>query len=197
MPSDAARFESSDPEITVESSAIDPGELARASRILGWYGVRLLQRNDTMQLGVWSWLDSAALRAASRVCGSEQVPVVYLDGLNVPHRLKEFRGAKEFDGEPLPLEVVEAMYRHPAEPWKVRDQLLTEMGWHPGASEAEWRGIAVNRALARAGAAESTVEVLEREEEDRKAWIEEKRRVQRARAGLARRWRQSREEADE
>jgi hypothetical protein len=159
-------------------------------------GVRLIQQHGVMKIGVWSWRDNAALRAALRTCESESAPIVYLDGPGVPHRFKEFRGAKELDGEPLPLEFIEAMYQHPEEPWKIRDQLLQQMAWHPGTSEAEWHRILINRVFARDATAEKAAALLERTQLERKAWIEGQRRIQRGWAKWMR-WRtQSPEEAD-
>lgn len=38
------------------------------------------------------------------------------------------------------------MERHPADPWKVRDRILIEMGWcSKGTLWAEWKAAALNR----------------------------------------------------
>jgi len=39
--------------------------------------------------------------------------------------------ARRVEGEPVPMNVIAEMERHPAEPWKVRDLMLNEMGWCP------------------------------------------------------------------
>jgi hypothetical protein len=57
--------------------------------------------------------------------------VRYLDGAGVPMRYK-VRGV---DGEPVPRNVLAAMEQHPAEPWKVRDRMMNEMGWRQETNE--------------------------------------------------------------
>jgi hypothetical protein len=43
------------------------------------------------------------------------------------------------EGEPVPMSVLAEMERRPAEPWKVRDWALKEMGWRlKGPAWAEW-----------------------------------------------------------
>jgi hypothetical protein len=42
--------------------------------------------------------------------------------------------------------VLTEMQRHPAEPWKVRDRMLDEMGWRSkGVPWAEWKAAMLNR----------------------------------------------------
>lgn len=94
-------------------------ELSQASACLARTGVRLIDINGTMHIGLWSDLDSPEIRAALRTFGSDDAPVLYLDGSGVPLRYKIRRVA----GEPVPAQVREEMERHP-EPWKVREWML-------------------------------------------------------------------------
>lgn len=41
----------------------------------------------------------------------------------MPYKLRRVKG------QPVPMSVLIEMERHPAGPWKVRDQMLNEMGW--------------------------------------------------------------------
>ena len=59
------------------------------------------------------------------------------------------------EGEPVPMNVLAEMERQPAEPWKVRDRMLNEMGWSPkGIPWAEWKAAALNRLFQEQGATE-------------------------------------------
>lgn len=114
----------------------DPAELARASAVLGRAGVRIMALAGGATIGVWSDLDGPEVREALRTFGSGGMPVRYLDGAGVPMRYK----ARRVDGEPIPMNVLAAMEQHPAEPWKVRDRMLNEMGWcSKGTPWAEWK----------------------------------------------------------
>jgi len=103
----------------------DPGELTRASTVLNRAGVRIMALEAGATIGVWSDLDGPEVRAALRAIGSDRLPVRYLDGAGVPMRYK----ARRLVGEPVPMNVLAAMERHPVEAWKVRDRMLSEMGW--------------------------------------------------------------------
>lgn len=100
-------------------------EMERASGILSAAGVRLMELDGCMSVGVWSDLDGPEVRAALAVFGSGRLPVRYLDGAGVPMRYK----ARRVKGEPVPMAVLAEMERHAVEPWKVRDRMLNEMGW--------------------------------------------------------------------
>jgi hypothetical protein len=53
---------------------------------------------------------------------------------------------RRVEGEPVPMNVLAEMERRPAEPWKVRDRMLYEMGWcSKGIPWAEWKAAALNR----------------------------------------------------
>jgi len=120
----------------------DPAELARASAVLNRAGVRIMALEGGATIGVWSDLDGPAVRAALRTFGSDRLPVRYLDSSGVPMRYK----ARRVEGEPVPMNVLVAMEQHPAEPWKVRDRMLNEMGWcSKGTPWAEWKAAALNR----------------------------------------------------
>jgi len=110
------------PEIEVGP---DPAELARASAILNRAGVRTMALEASATIGVWSDLDGPKVRAAFRILGSDRLPIRYLDGAGVPMRYK----VRRVSGEPVPMNVLASMQQHPAEPWKVRDRMLNEMGW--------------------------------------------------------------------
>ena len=110
------------PEIGAEP---DPAESARASAVLNRAGVRIMALEGGATIGVWSDLDGPEIRAALRTFGSDRLPVRYLDGAGIPMQYK----ARHVEGEPVPVNVLAEMERHPAEPWKVRDRMLKEMGW--------------------------------------------------------------------
>ena len=103
----------------------DPAELARASGVLMRGGVRIMALEGGATIGVWSDLDGPEVRAALRTFGSDGLPVRYLDGSGIPMRFK----LRRVEGEPVPMNVLTEMELHTAEPWKVRDRMLTEMGW--------------------------------------------------------------------
>jgi hypothetical protein len=156
-----------------------------------------------MYVGIWSWLDSAELRAALRTYGSELAPIVYLDFpcLDIPDRFREYRGDPQLDGEPPPLDVMAAMYQHPSEPWKVRDSMLRERGWRPGSSEDEWRRELADRNIrADAAALERqrlTAEANAHEERAyREAWLKEQREIQKGWAKWMRWWEKDRQMAE-
>jgi hypothetical protein len=86
--------------------------------------MRLMELENGTTIGLWSDLDGPEVRAALRTFGSDRLPVRYLDGAGVPMRYK----MRRVDGEPVPMNVLAAMERHKAEPWKVRDGMLNEMG---------------------------------------------------------------------
>lgn len=108
---------------------VEPGraELAYASAVLNRAGVRIMALEDGASIGIWSDLDRPEVRDALHIFGSGQLPVRYLDGAGIPMRYK----LRLVAGEPVPLTVLAEMERHPAEPWRVRDRMLNEMGWHP------------------------------------------------------------------
>jgi hypothetical protein len=127
----------------------DPAELARASAVLNRAGVRTMALEGNATIGEWSDLDGPEVRVALRTFGSDRLPVRYLDGASVPMRYKLRRA----DGEPGPMNVLAKMEQHPAEPWKVRDRMLNEMGWCPkGIPWAEWKAPAVNLLFQEKGA---------------------------------------------
>ena len=116
----------------------DAAELARASAVLNRGGVRIMALEGGATIGLWSDLDGPEVRAAIRTFGSDGMPVRYLDGAGVPMRYK----VRRVDGE----RVLAAMEQHPAEPWKVRDRMLNEMGWClNGVPWAEWKAAGLNR----------------------------------------------------
>ena len=127
----------------------DPAELARASGVLNRAGVRIMALDAGATIGLWSALDGPEVRAALRTFGSDGLPVRYLDGAGVPMRYK----LRRVEGEPVPMNVLAAMEQHPAEPWKVRDRMLNEMGWcAKGIPWAEWKAAALNRLFQAHGA---------------------------------------------
>jgi hypothetical protein len=109
--------------------AADPhsAELARASSVLNRAGVRSMALEGGATIGVWSDLDGPEVRAALRTFGLDRLLLRYLDGAGVPMRYK----VRRVNGEPVPMNVLAEMERNPAEPWKVRDRMLNEMGWCP------------------------------------------------------------------
>ena len=119
----------------------DPAELARASAVLNRAGVRIMAFEGGATIGVWSDLDGPEVRAALGTFGSDRLPVRYLDGAGVPMRYK----LRRVEGEPVPMNVLAEMERHPAEPWKVRDRMLNEIGWRSkSVTWAEWKAALLN-----------------------------------------------------
>jgi len=120
----------------------DPAELTRASAVLNGAGVRIMALEGGATIGVRSDLDGPEVRAALRAFGSDRLPVRYLDGSGIPMRYK----LRRVEGEPVPISVLAEMEPQPAEPWKVRDRMLKEMGWcSKGIAWAEWKAAEVNR----------------------------------------------------
>jgi len=133
------------PEIHIDRA---PAELARASAGLNRAGVRLMQLDGVTTVGIWSDLDGPELRKALRTFGSDQLPIRYLDGSGVPARYK----LRRVPGDPVPMNVLIEMEKHPEEPWKVRDRMLQEMGWcSAAASWAEWKASALNHLFQQQG----------------------------------------------
>lgn len=109
----------------------DTEQARSARRLLNRAGVRIMTLERGATIGVWSDLDGTEIRAALRTLGNAELPVRYLDGAGVPMRYK----ARQVEGEPVPLSVLSEMERHPADPWKVRDRMLSEMGWRNPAEQ--------------------------------------------------------------
>src|SRR5262249_25150412 len=120
----------------------DPTELARASAVLSRAGVRIMTIEDSSTIGVGSGLGRPERPATVRRFASERLKVRYIDGTGVPMRYK----VRRVDGGPVPMNVLAEMEQHPAEPWKVRDRMLNEMGWcSKGIPWAEWKAAALKR----------------------------------------------------
>jgi hypothetical protein len=130
--------------------------------------MRLMELESGTTIGLWSDLDSAEVRAALRVFGSDMLPVRYLDSPQVLTRYKERR----VQGEPVPMNVLAEMERvherlthhqqalpaseqtAPTEcPWAARDRMFSAMDYSPGEiSWAEWEAAALNRLFLERGA---------------------------------------------
>lgn len=95
----------------------DPAELSRASAILGLAGVRLMRLETGDVIGVWSDLDSPAIRSALRTLGVSHLPVRYLDGPGIPDRYK----LRRVPGDPVP-DLVRREMELSREPWRVRNK---------------------------------------------------------------------------
>jgi hypothetical protein len=147
-------FEGATPaDSSVIEAAGDPAELARASAALNRAGVRIIALEGGATIGLWSDLDGPEVRAALRTFGSDRLPVRYLDGAGIPVRYK----VRRVEGEPVPMNVLAEMERHPVEPWKVRDRMLNEMRWHSkGIPWADWKAAALNRLFQEQGATGKT-----------------------------------------
>jgi hypothetical protein len=122
---------------TAARAAHPPGPEADLQARLDAAGIRLIEIEGVMHAGVWSWLDGPELRTALAALGSAEAPILYLDGPGVEDRYKEYKGDPALEREPPPLAVIEAMYQHPDEPWKVREQMLVETGWSHQNDEPE------------------------------------------------------------
>ena len=130
-------------------SAPDPAELARAAAVLNQACVRIMAFECGATIEVWSDLYGPEVRAAFRTFGSDGLPIRYLDGAGVPARYKVRRAERE----PVAMNVLAEMERYAAEPWKVRDRVLNEMGWcSKGIPWAEWKAAALNRLFQEQGA---------------------------------------------
>lgn len=105
-------------EIQVRSDSLElPAVLNRT-------GVRIIELERGAAIGLWSDLDGPEVRAVQSI-GLNELPISYLDGSGIPMRYK----ARRVEGEPVPINVLVEMERHPQDPWRVRTQMLTEMGW--------------------------------------------------------------------
>src|SRR5215831_17491244 len=96
-------------------------ELAWASAIFARTGVRLISLDGQLHIGVWSDLDSPAVRAAIAIFHPEGVPVIYLDGPLTPMKYR----LRRVSGEPVAALIREEMERS-SKPWKVRNRA----NWH-------------------------------------------------------------------
>jgi hypothetical protein len=100
----------------VEPSAAD---LASATALLNQAGVRLMHLEAGAAIGVWSDLDSQAIRAALLRLGMGHMSVLYLDGPGVPDQYK----LRRIPGDPVPNPVREAMEKS-REPWRIRSRMV-------------------------------------------------------------------------
>jgi hypothetical protein len=111
-------------------------EVTQASAILGQAGVRLMRLEGVDAVGIWSDLDSPAIRNALHIMGSGELPMLYLDGPNVPLRYK----CRVPAGDPVPASTREAMERNPEESWKVRDRIKWRfVPWRLVDAKRKWR----------------------------------------------------------
>jgi hypothetical protein len=94
-------------------------DLARATALLNRTGCRIMRPEGGDVIGVWSDLDSPAIRHSLRILGMDELQVRYLDGPGVPMKFK----LRRVTGEPVTEYVRLAMERHP-DPWKAREQIL-------------------------------------------------------------------------
>jgi hypothetical protein len=123
-------------------------ELAQASALLTRAGIRLMRIDGADHVGIWSDLDGPEVRAALLTYGSGQVPIRYLDGDCIPMKYK----LRKVPGEPVPINVLIEMEKHPKEPWIIRDRMLEEMNWSPnGIPWAGWKAASLNRLLLEQG----------------------------------------------
>jgi hypothetical protein len=113
-------------------TASETPEARIARRLLNRAGVRIMVLETATTIGIWSDLDGPEIREALQTLGHEHLPVRYLDGAGIPAHYR----LRRVEGEPVPANVVAEMERNTAEPWKVRDQVLTEIGWHPKGTPA-------------------------------------------------------------
>jgi hypothetical protein len=123
------RFVGFEGATSAESAVIEAGayatELAGARSILKKFGVRIMSAAQSVSVGVWSDLDGPELRAALADVKLDRLPLRYLDSRGVPLPYK----VRAVEGDPIPLSVLLEMERQAAEPWKIRDRMLSEMCW--------------------------------------------------------------------
>ena len=141
-----------------------------ASAILNAVGLRLMNIDGVVTVGLWSDLDSAVVREALRVLGLGDAPVRYVDGSGIPDRYK----LRHVDGDPVPLNVLRAMERCPDEPWKVRDELLLKMGCPKASSWDAWIRRRNDRIFSCANTGAPVVP------DDRDAWLARQHDISRA-----------------
>ena len=120
-----ANKSSTEPSPTEETGharhvGVETAETGWAHTVLGSVGVRLMELDGVFTVGIWSDLDSAKLRAALAIFGSDTALVRYLDGVGIPDRYK----LRRVPGKSVPLEVLAALERNSLEPWVVRDRML-------------------------------------------------------------------------
>lgn len=107
-----------------------------------------MQLDGVPTIGIWSDLDGPQIRGALRALGSAEVLVRYLDGAGIPTRYK----LRRVEGEPVPMNVLAEMERHPDQPRTVRDRMLHEARWcSKPTSWAEWKEAAPNRLIQEQG----------------------------------------------
>jgi hypothetical protein len=105
-----------------EPAEPDPELRAAATALMNRSGTRIIPAPGGPVIGIWSDLDSPAIRSALRLLQMDHLPIRYLDGAGIPERYRERR----VDGNPMPPDIREAMEQNP-EPWTVRDRMLREM----------------------------------------------------------------------
>lgn len=93
---------------------------AHASRILAKAGVRLMNLDEVMTVGIWSDLDSKELRWALAMFGSGDTPWLYLDGPGTPERYK----LRAVPGDPVDPDILALMLSDKEKPWETRDLAL-------------------------------------------------------------------------
>ncbi len=86
-------------------------DFVRARYLLNRAEVRKIVVAGELVIGIWSDLDGPDIRAALRVLDADRLPVRYLDGAGIPMQYKLRRA----EGEPLPINVLGEMERHPRE----------------------------------------------------------------------------------
>jgi hypothetical protein len=143
-----------------------------ASRVLQQAGVRLMNLDGVMTVGIWSDLDSEDLRWSLAVYGSGDSPWKYLDGPGIPACYK----LRKVPGDPIPQDILGAMLEVPEKPWEVRDRLLAalkEYHTHEEFMEAQ-RNRIFNEARAEQARKYAGMSVTEREQIARDAEQAEK-----------------------
>jgi hypothetical protein len=104
-----------------ESPKIEEGfsreDIDAAVDLLNQTGTRIMHLESGDAIGLWSDLDSSAIRDALKAIEMDNLPVRYLDGDGIPVRYK----LRQVAGDPVPDSVRREMEQS-VEPWKVRNQ---------------------------------------------------------------------------
>jgi hypothetical protein len=107
-----------------EPETADLVDIKRAQALLRRHEVRPLELPDgRVVMGIWSYSDSEAIRKALKITGQDTLPVQYIDSPATPDHMK----GSELSADPVPLDVLRAMEAAPAEPWRVRDEMLANV----------------------------------------------------------------------
>jgi hypothetical protein len=118
---DSGVFVSSHQEQIQKIEHFSEASIEHAVALLNRTGARIvIYAAGDEATGIWSDLDGPEVRAAIRMLGRGDLPVVYLDSPGCPNHYK----VRRVPGELIPLPILAAMEAAASEPWHVRDELM-------------------------------------------------------------------------